>query len=592
MPGVSIGCGLRRFPGASVYVTAGRVFDLSALGPYTVVDLSPEDNDATLYTGRFISTNGTTDRGIVADASAAGSGNYYLTGRVKPASVTVARMTIDGSTSSTVTALTADVWQAFTTATATGVTPSAVQVGYDGTTASAAEWSDVRLIDASDDSVVGHWQLNGSADADLDGYPALDSSGNGYHGVHTGCAGGTGESTILQTAGMDWNKGVILNGTTQYAAGSSHLTFFDNSETAWRITGSLKVDDVVGVQRVLAQQDGAGVYKGLSLYLNGSSMRLDIINSGTNRLICYADTLVISADTLYNIDITYDGSKSPTGVVYTVNGTTYATVAFADTLTLTDISNAQVPSLGASDASVTPELYFAGLLVGFRVLDGSDNLIWEQSESVNYNSPSNYLVPESDTNAGFDALGNAISEPRVNNKQINLFGDGEYALVPDSDSLDVTTAATWELWVDVYGDVTIDEDLITKYDTADVSNSSFVLYRNDTNSADELSFITVDTTPKTAIISGIVAGMSQIVIIYNGGVLTAYQNGNSLVVSGVVASPLNESPKTLKLGANEATGILSRFSSIKIGSPKLYNVALTADQVLQNYNAQKGAFGL
>ena len=215
------------------YVKDNRVLDLTTPFSeltFTLDDQSGEGNDATLYSGRYISTDGSTDRGIVADCSAAGAGNYYLTGKVRPNAVTTAELTMDGSTDSGLTGLTADVWQTFTTATS-AVTPSAVQVGYDGSTASAADWSDVKLIDSSDGSTVARWQLNESADGDLNGYPALDSVG-GYHGTHTGCAGGTGETTILQTAGMDWNKYYYPDASWDSSAGagfSYNASFTENS---------------------------------------------------------------------------------------------------------------------------------------------------------------------------------------------------------------------------------------------------------------------------------------------------------------------------------------------------------------------------
>jgi hypothetical protein len=163
-------------------------------------------------------TNGTTDKAIGANATALGSGNYYLTGKIKPAGTT-AKTTMDGSTASNLTGLTAGVWQDFQTATASAITPSSINLGWDGTAFNATvdNWSDVKLHDASDDSVVAHWKLYDSADASLDGYPALDCVG-GYHGAHVGCAGGSGEPDILQTAGEDFNVGSGFDGVDDFNA--------------------------------------------------------------------------------------------------------------------------------------------------------------------------------------------------------------------------------------------------------------------------------------------------------------------------------------------------------------------------------------
>ena len=183
------------------YVLQNRALDLSNVGSLTISDISGNGNNATLYTGIYVSTNGTTDKAIVADASAAGSGNYYLTGKIKPNGTTQAKATIDGSALN-LSGLTADVWQDFTTTTKTSVTPDTVAVGWNGGgNYSAAEWSDVRLINASDNSVVAHWKLYDSAAASLGGYPAIDCVG-GYHGAHVGCSSGSGEGVDTEVAGI------------------------------------------------------------------------------------------------------------------------------------------------------------------------------------------------------------------------------------------------------------------------------------------------------------------------------------------------------------------------------------------------------
>jgi hypothetical protein len=135
------------------YVKTDQALDLGNLEPFTIPDLSGNANTATLNSGIYVSTNGTTDKAIGADATALGSGNYYLTGKIKPAGTT-AKTTMNGSTASNLTGLTAGVWQDFQTATASAITPSSINLGWDGTAFNATvdNWSDVKLHDASDDS--------------------------------------------------------------------------------------------------------------------------------------------------------------------------------------------------------------------------------------------------------------------------------------------------------------------------------------------------------------------------------------------------------------------------------------------------------
>ena len=245
------------------YVLQNRALDLSNVGSLTISDISGNGNDATLYTGIYVSTNGTTDKAIVADVSAAGSGNYYLTGKIKPNGTTQAKATIDGSALN-LSGLTADVWQDFTTTTKTSVTPDTVAVGWNGgVNYSAADWSDVKLHDASDDSVVAHYKLYDSADASLDGHPALDCVG-GYHGTHVGCAGGASEASILQTAGEDFNKRMIFDGVNDkvVTAGQNLSSKSFSIKFLYNDLGAAQFVDI---------QDGANTSRIVTLSMNSTN---------------------------------------------------------------------------------------------------------------------------------------------------------------------------------------------------------------------------------------------------------------------------------------------------------------------------------
>jgi hypothetical protein len=219
--GIGIGLALKSYGRGLTYVKTDRALDLGNLEPFTIPDLSGNANATTLNSGIYVSTNGTTDKAVGANATALGSGNYYLSGKIKPAGTT-AKTTMNGSTASNLTGLTAGVWQDFQTATASAITPSSINLGWDGTAFNATvdNWSDVKLHDASDDSVVAHYKLYDSANASLNGYPALDCVG-GYHGAHVGCAGGASEASILQTAREDFNINTTTYvGKTVYVAQS------------------------------------------------------------------------------------------------------------------------------------------------------------------------------------------------------------------------------------------------------------------------------------------------------------------------------------------------------------------------------------
>ena len=155
------------------------------------------------------------------------------------------------------------------------------------------------------------------------------------------------------------------------------------------------------------------------------------------------------------------------------------------------------------------------------------------------------LAPASDATPANDALGNAIANPRVNNSVLNLFGDGEYGLVPASASLD--TGKTVSGWV-YYGGVAV----------------TFLDLGTPTISSSGGSLTSSGFTAPTYHVNGVstaglgAAGWKHVMVTSTAALAT--DNWDQLLI-----------PQAKLIG----------YSDVKV----------TAD-ALQNYNAQKAAFGL
>jgi len=67
-----------------------------------------------------------------------------------------------------------------------------------------------------------------------------------------------------------------------------------------------------------------------------------------------------------------------------------------------------------------------------------------------------------------------------------------------------------------------------------------------------------------------------------------------IYVEGIVRASKTKITGTTTSGQNLVIGgnHLGRYQSCRIASARCYNIALSAAQVLQNYNATKGRFGL
>jgi len=562
------------------YVKDNRVLDLSTPFSeltFTLADQSGEGNDATLYTGRYASTDGVADKAINADCSAAGSGNYYLAGKIKPVGTT-AVANLNGSPI-TLTGLSAGVWQDFTSSTKTGITPDNVVVGWNGASNySAADWSDVRLIDASDGSTVARYQLTESADGNLNGYPALDSSGNGYHGMHTGCAGGTGEAGILQTAGQDWNKPMWFAGDDDFVEVTG-MTASASYFGACTISATIYVADTTATRVVWAL--GSGSYR---TYIGGAG---DWILGTTNTLVSAG---------LGEQTISVDYNSSGAAINFKINGVSVWTGSAAGASPSTSFY------IGARDSGGATN-FFKGLIYDFAITGssvknfafaGTELGTWTDLNGVPANngtvngSPSAYLIPESST-AGTDALGNAIADPRVNSKQLNLFGDGEYALVPSNPSFQFAGPEySIEAWVDApAGNISVTPIISLRPSGATTPNGRYILFLGGGTPNNNISFL-IDDGSAVVPSASKNTGNQQFVGVVNSTHVRLYKNGvlqDSVAHDGAWSAYVDD----LYIGYDKTS---LAYSDTKIGSPKIYNRALTADEVLQNFQSQKSSYGL
>ena len=86
--------------------------------------------------------------------------------------------------------------------------------------------------------------------------------------------------------------------------------------------------------------------------------------------------------------------------------------------------------------------------------------------------------------------------------------------------------------------------------------------------------------------------VTHICLTYSSGAVACYFNGvlqSPQAIVGVIPASLNTSTSNVLIGFDPIT---SNTGDDQISRPKIYNRAFTADEVLQNFNAQKSSFGL
>ena len=470
--GIGLGLSLRTSIAAFAnYFKVGRVIDLFTnffSSDTSIADQSGEGNDAIPYTGRYVYTDGSNDKAINANCSALGASTYKLTGKIRSTSTGAKVATIGGQAIS-YTVLAANVWEDFETSVTTSVTPSAVIVGWDGTsTFTGADWSEVRLIDtARSETVIPRWQLNDHSDDTTDGLnakPCIDSSGNGYNGSHVGCTGATGEGIDPDVAGIvgyddaQWFNGVgtVINVSPSISLGTG----------LWNI--SAKVFITSGDINICSDSGGnkfAAVIK-----YNGGNNQLQVRDIDGLFYTKNTSQSKITYGTLMTVEFLRESS---TRIVARVNGVAYTAQITIPTSFSCDL---------AKIATRLPGQFLKGYFKSFTLTDDSGTLLsWDgtqadaiaqgwtvggtsltvgqkretilQTAGMDWNKntadyATTVLVPVSDADPTIDALGDAIAIPRPNNKVLNLFEEGEFVELPDVASLEDVRSITLAVYND------------------------------------------------------------------------------------------------------------------------------------------------
>ena len=218
----------------------------------------------------------------------------------------------------------------------------------------------------------------------------------------------------------------------------------------------------------------------------------------------------------------------------------------------------------------------AGTINGATYVDSQSSIL--QLGMINWSNGSNVFLPPSPTNSSQDILGNAVRN-RLNS--LNLTGTG-YGEVAEVTGLDVTDF-TIEAWV--------------RFDYTNSGSTTNVIYVNGGVSTDVDTFaLTTDENNKVKFIVGNTNVLSTTVFSNNNwvhiagtresGALKLYINGNKTPEATGTSGAAVNNALDLLIGKDTQA---NRFYKERIDDVRLYGVALSADEVEQNYNAGASA---
>jgi hypothetical protein len=129
-----------------------------------------------------------------------------------------------------------------------------------------------------------------------------------------------------------------------------------NGSTAFSVSAWINPSSVTGEQALLGNlHQTFGSFTGWELALEGNTIGFNLISSapGSDFLGVTGTTTTLSTGSLYYLVVTYDGSKSPSGVKLYVNGTLQTNSVFRNSLSGSTASSLAVFA-GAREANGAP----------------------------------------------------------------------------------------------------------------------------------------------------------------------------------------------------------------------------------------------
>jgi len=189
-------------------------------------------------------------------------------------------------------------------------------------------------------------------------------------------------------------------------------------------------------------------------------------------------------------------------------------------------------------------------------------------------------------NGNNGTLTNGPTYSSANGGSIVFDGTNDYVTIPDSNILDITTSISLESWLYATKSSGI-QNVISK--STSWENNSYIYPRTDNGWGSAVFYLHTGSGFSTLSTSWPSRNTwHHTIATYDGSFMRIYINGslsNSKVQSGTITTNNN----SLTIGNQPA---FNEYYGGRVSNAKIYNRALTAAEVLQNYNALRGRFGV
>lgn len=444
---------------------------------------------------------------------------------------------------------------------------------------------------------VGYWNLD-----EKSGTTASDISGNGNTGTLTN--------------GPQWTSGKV-GGATNFDGTNDYVSIPDggvadplrmNNTTDLTIGAWVNIDNLAASgQHFILSKYSFNSHIGYSLLVNSNgTVRFDI-NGGTNSK---TTTTTIAANKWYYITGVLSGGNIMT--IY-FNGIPQA--AFSITSTTLSSYNAFFTIGSPSDNPGNDGYSLSGKIDEVKVynyartqkqvvedMNGNHSAVmaartgsmvgyWDFDEG--YGTVSNDLSG----NGNRGTLTNMSTAPSTStsgwsnngkfNKAINFDGSNDVISVGNQPSLNSTNAITLSAWINptTFHTGNTDNVILSKYDDA-LSQRGYLMYLDSSGQIKTEMSQSCASTNSITLNSGYAASTNawtHVVTTYDGSNMTTYVNGlKKATVSGPAS--ICASTAGFLIGGRYGGGSTARYFSGAIDEVKIYNYALTSDDVKRDYN--------
>ena len=453
----------------------------------------------------------------------------------------------------------------------------------------------------------GAWMLNEGA-----GSTAYDGSGNGNNGTIDGATFVTGESDIAQTALMRGNEKMLFDGSDDYISLGSTISASSTSG-AMTVSCWVMIDEIDSTYRMIIGGTHPNLFAYCGYYGNNFKWLVDGAWNTSNT--------VISANTLYHLVYWKDN----TSYKFYVNGAEDWSITdagvLADITTFGDSPNYEelkgfMDEIAVWDEALTASeitaLYNSGVPIDALTNSGnyasSANLTgyWRNSGATTWadlkgsnngtvnGSPATYLLTEGLT-SGKDSVGFPLADETAIANGIRFYGDG-YIPTPDSPAIQLGSADfTIDAWIkpnlgvgDSLKQILYIKGVATPHTGVDFHfDDSADRLRTTFDDGDE----TVEFNGVTNAITGVWQHVALVVDRTAGEAkhyVNGVQSGSTKDISALESSFTSDASYDPSMGAKLLSGTLYQKYEGLIDEVRLYNKALSADELLKNYNHGKG----